>query len=46
MTENDDLFARIDDHFATIHRQLRQIKWMMGFALAFQIAIFIKLFMH
>lgn len=39
LTKNDDRLAKIEG-------ELILIKWMMGFVLAFQVAIFIKLFMH
>ena len=39
LTKNDDRLAKIEG-------ELLLIKWMMGFVLAFQVAIFVKLFMH
>ena len=35
-----------DDHLAKIEDELVLIKWMMGFVLAFQAAIFAKIFLH
>jgi hypothetical protein len=32
--------------FAALRRDARQLKWMMGFVLALQVAIFAKLFVH
>jgi hypothetical protein len=37
--------SRRDDDVTSIKSELMQIKWMMGFVLAFQIGIFAKLFM-
>jgi hypothetical protein len=39
LTKNDDRLAKIEG-------ELLVIKWMMGFVLAFQVAIFAKLFLH
>ena len=38
--------SKRDDDVASIKAELNVIKWMMGFVLAFQAAIFTKLFMH
>ena len=38
--------SKRDDHVSSVKSELLLIKWMMGFVLAFQVAIFIKLFMH
>lgn len=35
-----------DDDVASVRSELLLIKWMMGFVLAFQVAIFVKLFMN
>ena len=34
------------DDVTSIKSELSLVKWMMGFVLAFQVAIFVKLFMH
>ncbi len=39
LTKNDDKLAKVDSDLAVM-------KWMMGFVLAFQVAIFAKLFLH
>jgi hypothetical protein len=39
LTKNDDRLAKIEG-------ELLVIKWMMGFVLAFQVAIVAKLFLH
>ncbi len=39
LTNNDDRLAKIEG-------ELLPIKWMMGFVLAFQVGIFVKLFTH
>jgi hypothetical protein len=38
--------SKRDDDVASLKGELLVIKWMMGFVLAFQVAIFVKLFMH
>lgn len=38
--------SRRDDDVSTLRNELLVIKWMMGFVLAFQVAIFARLFMH
>jgi hypothetical protein len=35
-----------EDRLAKIEAELLLIKWMMGFVLAFQVAIAVKLFLH
>lgn len=35
-----------DDDVASVRSELLLIKWMMGFVLAFQVAIVVKLFMN
>ena len=35
-----------DEDVTTVRSELLVIKWMMGFVLAFQVAIFARLFMH
>jgi len=36
--------SRRDDDVSTIKSELLDIRWMMGFVLAFQVAIVVKLF--
>ena len=36
--------SRRDDDVSAIKAELLLIKWMMGFVLAFQVAIFVKMF--
>ncbi len=38
--------SKRDDDVTSVKGELLLIKWMMGFVLAFQVAIFAKLFMH
>ena len=38
--------SKRDDDVTSVRSELTVIKWMMGFVLAFQVAIFAKLFMH
>ena len=38
--------SRRDDDVNSIKSELSLVKWMMGFVLAFQVAIFVKLFLH
>ena len=38
--------AGLKQDMAEVKRDLFLLKWMMGFLLAFQIAIFIKMFLH
>ena len=38
--------AGLKQDMTEVKRDLFLLKWMMGFLLAFQIAIFIKLFLH
>lgn len=38
--------SKRDDDVASLRSERMAIKWMMGFVLAFQVAIFAKLFMH
>jgi hypothetical protein len=35
-----------DDDVTSLKSDVNLMKWMMGFVLAFQIAIFVKLFLH
>ena len=35
-----------DDAVAAIKREMLVIKWMMGFVLAMQVAVFAKVFIH
>ena len=34
------------EEIAPVKAELFLVKWMMGFVLAFQVAVFVKLFMH
>ncbi len=36
--------SKRDDDVTSVRSELTVIKWMMGFVLAFQVAIFVKLF--
>lgn len=38
--------SKRDDDVSTLKGDLLLIKWMMGFVLAFQVAIAVKLFLH
>ena len=38
--------SKRDDDVVSVKSELLVIKWMMGFVLAFQVAIFARLFMH
>ncbi|MSP00155.1 MAG: integrase [Acetobacteraceae bacterium] len=38
--------SKRDDDVASIKAELLLVKWMVGFVLAFQIAVAVKLFMH
>ncbi|MDR3463236.1 MAG: integrase [Beijerinckiaceae bacterium] len=38
--------SKRDDDVSSLKSELLVLKWMMGFVLAFQIAIFAKLFLH
>ena len=38
--------SKRDDDVAALRGDLLVLKWMMGFVLAFQVAIFAKLFLH
>ena len=38
--------SRRDDDVTSLLSEIRLIKWMMFFVLAFQLAIFFKLFLH
>ena len=38
--------SKRDDDVATLKADTALLKWMMGFVLAFQIGIFVKLFVH
>lgn len=38
--------SRRDDDVAGLKSDMTLMKWMMGFVLAIQVAIFIKLFVH
>ena len=38
--------AELKQDMTEVKRDLFLLKWMMGFLLAFQIAIFVKLFLH
>ncbi len=38
--------SKRDDEVVSVKSEITLIKWMMGFVLAFQVAIFAKLFLH
>ncbi len=38
--------SKRDDDVTSIKGEFLILRWMMGFVLAFQIAIFVKMFMH
>ncbi|UEM05142.1 hypothetical protein JL101_006810 [Skermanella rosea] len=38
--------SKRDDDVGTLKSDMNLLKWMMGFVLAFQIGIFVKLFIH
>ncbi|MDQ6702908.1 MAG: integrase [Pseudomonadota bacterium] len=38
--------SKRDDDMASLKTDTSILKWMMGFVLAFQVAIFAKLFLH
>ncbi len=38
--------SRRDDDVGSLKSDMTLMKWMMGFVLAFQVAIFVKLFIH
>jgi hypothetical protein len=38
--------SKRDDDVTSVRSELTVIKWMMGFVLAFQVAIFVKLFLR
>lgn len=38
--------SKRDDDVASVKGELLVMKWMIGFVLAFQVGIFVKLFMH
>lgn len=38
--------SKRDDEVVMVKSELQIIKWMMGFVLAFQVAIFVKLCFH
>lgn len=45
-SEFTDLELRIERRFSKLEADFHVMKWMMGFILAFQVAIFTKLFVH
>ena len=45
-TKAAQALSKRDDDVGSVKAELLVIKWMMGFVLAFQVAIFAKLFMH
>jgi len=45
-TDLKETELRLDAKIAEVKAELLLTKWMMGFVLAFQVAIFAKLFMH
>ena len=38
--------SKRDDDVSSVKSDMQVMKWMMGFVLAFQLAIFAKLFIH
>lgn len=38
--------SKRDDDVATLRHDMALMKWMLGFVLAFQVAIVVKLFVH
>ena len=38
--------SKRDDDVSTLKSDMALMKWMMGFVLAFQVGIFVKLFIH
>jgi hypothetical protein len=38
--------SKRDDDVVSLKSDMMIMKWMMGFVLAFQVAIFVKLFVH
>ncbi len=38
--------SKRDDDVGTLKSDMNLMKWMLGFVLAFQIGIFVKLFIH
>ena len=38
--------SRRDDDVTSLKSDMALMKWMMGFVLAFQVGIFVKLFIH
>ncbi|WP_287986845.1 hypothetical protein [Acidiphilium sp.] len=38
--------SKRDDDVATLRHDMALVKWMLGFVLAFQVAIVVKLFVH
>lgn len=38
--------SKRDDDVGTLKSDMNLMKWMLGFVLAFQIGIFVKLFLH
>lgn len=38
--------SKRDDDVGTLKSDMNLMKWMLGFVLAFQIGIFVKLFVH
>lgn len=41
-----EALGKRDDDVTSIRSELLLLKWMMGFVLAFQVAIFARLFLH
>jgi hypothetical protein len=41
-----EALSKRDDEVSGVKSELLVIKWMMGFVLAFQVAIFVKLMIH
>jgi hypothetical protein len=43
---HENRLAKIEADMASLKIDIAILKWMMGFVLAFQVAIFAKLFLH
>jgi hypothetical protein len=42
----DDRLDKVDARLVKLESRVAVLQWMMGFVLAFQFAIFVKLFLH
>lgn len=45
-TDVESAEHRLELRFAKVDSETLLLKWMLGFVLAFQVAIFVKLFIH